>query len=284
MIPGYHTAGLLLHDVCVAIDELAHIGYGCVAIRPHGGILNPRLPGFSQQVLRIADAISKADVRSVLDIDAPYLHDPQAFAGPSLVADDDAECDASLRWVEQWVEVAGELGTKLVTFGSGAPGGSGFEKDEQVLERLAAHLDRLTRYADDRRVRLAIRPRHGHAIATVAQFERLGQWLDDADNLFLAADVGEMLIGGELPLVDRLARNRDMLACVYLCDRRAGHAGDQRIGHGDVALGRILRSLALQEYQGSAIIRVEGCCELGFLPAREAIEVFDSAESRGDSV
>ena len=35
MIPGYHTAGLLLHDVCVAIDELAP-GFDVTAVCPDG--------------------------------------------------------------------------------------------------------------------------------------------------------------------------------------------------------------------------------------------------------
>lgn len=283
MIPGYHTAGLLLHDPCVAIDELAHLGYQCVAIRPHGGSLNPSLPGFSQQVLRVADAISKASVGAVLDIEAPFLHDPLTAAGPSLVSDDDGQRAAASRWVEQCVEMAAELGADLVTFGSGAADRAEVEQDEQILERLAAQLHPLTQCAEQRRVRLAIRPRHGNVIATIAHFERLGQWLADSENLFLAADVGEMLLGGELPLVDRLARNRDLLACVYLCDRRAGLVGDQRIGHGDVALGRILRSLSQEGYRGPAIVRVEGCSELGLLPAREAIEVIEGVEDRGES-
>lgn len=284
MIAGYHTAGLLLHDVCWAIDELAHLGYGWVAIRPHGASLNPRLPGFSQQVLRLADAISKANVRAVLDIDAPYLQDPWNASGPSLVADDEGECAAAVGWVEQWIEVADELGVKAVTFGSGAPAGADLEQDEQLLERLAAQLNRLAQQADAQRIQLAIRPAHGQAIATVAQYERLGQWLDDPGKLFLAADVGEMLIGGEVPIVDRLARNHDMLACVYLCDRRAGHPGDQRIGQGDVALSRILRSLEAQDYRGPAIVRVEGCSELGMLPAREAIEVFENGDNGDQSL
>jgi sugar phosphate isomerase/epimerase len=67
------------------------------------------------------------------------------------------------------------------------------------------------------------------------------------------------------------------LACVYLCDRRAGHEGDLRIGHGHVALTRILRSLEEHRFEGPAIVRVEGHSELGFTPASEAIQIFDEA-------
>lgn len=277
MIPGYHTAGLLQHDVGDAIGELAHLGYGCVAIRPHPSTLNPQSPWFGEQVLRLADAISRAQVHAVIDIDAPFMHQPMMPRGPSLVAADDGQCAAARRWIEQWVGFAVELGANLVTFSSGMGDRSGVDSDEQILERLAVTLNGLTEHNKGKPVRLALRPRSGDAIATVAQFERLGQWLAEPESLWLAADIGEMLIGGELPLSDRLARNLEALACVYLCDRRAGHSGDQRLGHGDVAVGRILRSLGDHRFQGSVIVRVEGHSELGFTPAREAIQIFDDA-------
>ena len=143
------------------------------------------------------------------------------------------------------------------------------------MERLAGQLTKLVQEADKHSVELALRPRSGDAIATVAHYERLAQWMVDFDRLRLAADVGEMLAGVELPLADRLARNRDSLACVYLCDRKAGQKGDQRIGHGDVALARILESLKQHEFTGPAVVRVEGFSDLGLETAREAMAVFE---------
>lgn len=277
MIPGYHTGGLLLHDLCVVIDELAHLGYECVAIRPHAGSLNPKLPGFSQQVVQLADVIARAQIKTVLDLDASFMHDPFRRRGPSLVAADDRECDAARNWIQRWMGVADELRCQWITFASGGVDPGDDQRDEEILERLAAQLQRVFHHAVRHEVRLALRPRSGDAIATVAQFERLGQWLGDSDPLFLAADIGEMLIGHELPVADRLARNIEALACVYLCDRRAGHEGDLRIGHGHVALARILRSLAGHRFSGPAIVRVEGHSELGFTPAGEAIQIFDEA-------
>ena len=273
MIVGYHSAGLLFHDPVVAIGELAKLGYQSVAIRPHGASLNPACPYFGQQVLRLGDAIAKAPLRCVLDLDSPFLPDPLAPRGPSLVSTDPKVAAAARDWVATWIAVSGELGVELISFSSGSWEDSGSEADETMLERLSAQLRELSDQATRQGVQLALRPRAEDAIATVAQFERLGQWLDVDANLVLAADVGEMLAGGELPVADRLARNLDELACVYLCDRRAGVSGDQRIGHGDVALGRILQSLRRQAYQGHAIVRVEGHSELGFTPASEAIQI-----------
>ncbi len=222
MIVGYHAAGLLYHDPVFAVRELADIGYASVAIRPHGASLNPDSANFGQQVLRLGDAIAKAAVRCVLDLDSPFLPDPRRARGPSLVSVDASHADAARQWISTWIDVSIELGAELITFSSGSWGEAGETHDEKMLERLSSQLRALCDKASRQGVRLALHPRCGDAVATVAQFERLGQWLEDDANLLLAADIGEMLAGGELPLADRLARNFNELACVYLCDRRAG--------------------------------------------------------------
>ena len=273
MIVGYHTAGLLLHDPIIAVGELASIGYRSVAIRPHGASLNPGSPDFGRQLLRLGDAIGKAGVRCVLDLDSPFLPNPQAARGPSLVSTNPEVAEAAVDWIATWISAANDLSAELITFSSGSWSESGLEADESMLERLSSQIRRLAEDASRRSVRLALHPRSGDAVATVAKFERLGQWLEGDANVLLAADIGEMLASGELPLADRLARNLDELACVYLCDRRAGVEGDQQIGHGDVALARIVQSLRTHQYAGHVIVRVEGHSELGFAPSREAIEV-----------
>ncbi len=272
MIVGYHSGGLLFHDPVVAVGQLASIGYRSVALRPHGASLNPASPDFGQQLLRLGDAIAQAGIRCVLDLDSPFLPNPLAARGPSLVSIDSDVAEAAVQWIATWISAANDLSAELITFSSGSWSESGLEADEAMLERLSDQIRRLVEDASRRGVQLALHPRSGDAVATVAKFERLRQWLDGDAAVRLAADIGEMLASGELPLADRLARNLDELACVYLCDRRAGVEGDQLIGHGDVALARILQSLRTHQYAGHVIVRVEGHAELGFAPAREAIE------------
>lgn len=273
MIVGYHAAGLLYHDPVFTVAELARLGYQAVAIRPHATALNPASATFGSQLLRLGDAIRQSSMRCVLDLDSLYLPDPRSERGPSLISDEAATAEAAETWIRTWIGVCRELGAELITFSCGAWDAAGEESDEGMLERLSARLRGLTVEAARQEVRLALHPRCGDGVATVAQFERLGQWLEEDRTLLLAADIGEMLAGGEFPVTDRLARNLGELACVYLCDRRSGAAGDQRIGQGDVALSRILHSLRQHDYQGCVIARVEGHAELGFTPAREAIPI-----------
>jgi sugar phosphate isomerase/epimerase len=286
MMPGFHVGALLLHRQSDAILHVARLGYRCVAIRPRPESLDPGDPQFGQQVVRMAAAIRQAGVGVVIDTDAMFMHDPLTAEMPSLAAGDPLEADMAVQWARRWIDVAGELGADLITLSSGRsePGGraepgepgTGSNATEQSLERLSSRIDGLVQAATRREVALALRPRSGDAIATVAQFERLQHWLGQPDRLRLAADIGEMLLGHEFPVGDRLARHIEMLGCVYLCDHRPGMAGDRRIGHGDVAVARIASTLASQGFAGPVIVRVDGHSDLGMELARESREIFDA--------
>ena len=92
-----------------------------------------------------------------------------------------------------------------------------------------------------------------------------------------------MLSAGERPLSDPLERNLSSLACVYLCDRGSlspsmnEPSADRRIGHGEVAVHRIVESLNKLGFQGPAIVRVDGHNEHGLLTAQEAWQVFEAS-------
>lgn len=251
----------------------ASIGYRCVAIRPCAKQFNPQDDGFTQQAASVANAAESAGIRIVLDCDAKYLPDITRRRGPALVSPGDQEAQQALDWLECWIDVAKEHCFSLVYFSSGACEDC---DDEQSLERLASRVEHLSRKARTADVPIALRPRAGDVISTVAQYERFQQWLNPSETLRLAADVGAMLSGHELPLADRLQRNREHLGLVLLSDHRAGVAGDQRIGQGDVALGRIVESLNRFGYSGPAIVRVDGHHDHGFELLREGFEIFSS--------
>ncbi len=195
MIVGYHAAGLLYHDPTVAVRELADIGYESIAIRPHGAWLNPESSSFGQQVLRMGDAISRAAVRCVLDLDSPFLPDPGNARGPSLASIDAEIAAAAKHWMTTWIDVGRELGAELLTFSIGNLGGIGRGARRTDARASVSPIADCSAKAARQELRLALHPRSGDAVATVAQFERLGQWLDDDVDLLLAADIGEMLSG-----------------------------------------------------------------------------------------
>ncbi len=273
MIIGYHTAGLLLHDERTAIEELSRIGYRCVAIRPRRGTFDPLAADFSTQIVKVVAAVKSTGVSVVLDANSPFLHDIDRADMPSLASRDAGQRSQAVRWLRRLIDVAGEIGECEIVFSVTPCPVVPVSETAESLDRLAEQLVPVLEYAQKHDITMSLRPANGTLIANLAQYERFMQWLHADHPLKLAADVGEMLSSGELPLADRLSRGADMLRCVLLCDLHHGAAGDCRIGHGDVNLSRIMTSLAEQSFSGKAIVRVQGHEKHGFFVAKEAFKI-----------
>ncbi len=278
---GFHTAGLLLHDEVTAINELAKIGYRCVAVRPRRGSFNPFDEDFSNQSKRISNAVKQSGVDLVIDANSHFIHDSRQPNEPSLVSNDDEQRRLATNWIRRLIDVASDLSASSVVFSSGAvENDSSFASeraaDASPLDRLAEQIDSLTDYAGASGVALMLRPSTKTFVANVANYERVQQWLRRNSKLGLAADIGEMLASGELPLSERLSRNANSLGGVFLRDVVTGASGDQRIGYGEVNLGRILAALDSQGFLGWAIVCVESHEKLGLAVAEEAFALLNT--------
>lgn len=271
MTPGFHTISLLLHDEVTAANELAKIGYQSIAIRPRLGSLDPNARQFAARIMEFMSTAKQLGQQVVFDVDANFYHSPTTALGPSLASRNDAEANEAQQWIEKWIEIVGEhgwSGSNLITFATGASRES--EPDESLLERLASRLDSLVDQAAKSNVRLAVRPAAGQTIAKVSQFERLKQWLQCDAPLFLAADVSEMILGGEIPIGERLSRNSQSLCCVYLGDPEQPPCSLVQL---DVSL--LVKSLKRCEFRGPLIFRIPGRSEQGLAIASKAWQLLE---------
>ena len=137
MLPGFHTAGLLHHDLFGAIEELAALGYRAVAVRPQHGRLSQTDPWFGQQLLRLADVTSRHDLQLILDLDTQFLQKAWTSRGPSLSSLEPHEARTARDWIETWLDLATESQASIVTFASGATGESTAIATESSLTQLA---------------------------------------------------------------------------------------------------------------------------------------------------
>ncbi|TWU08114.1 sugar phosphate isomerase/epimerase family protein [Stieleria varia] len=278
MIPGFHTISLLLHDEVTAIEQLAVLGFKAVAIRPRLSGLHLSLPDFDEQAKRIADAAEKHQLELVLDLSGSFLEDPFRARGSSLVSTDTNESSRAAQSLKTWIDVSPLLSVKVISFSSGPRTGDVAENAGGALERLAHALEPLLHVADANEVRLAVRPATADVIGSVAQYERFLQWLSPDSSLSVAPDVGEMLLGGEFPVGERLARHHRRMACLYLCEpeSESEQARDQRIGRGDIDLMRVWGAVEASGFDGPAIFRVFGHSERGLDLASETIQMLQS--------
>jgi hypothetical protein len=115
-------------------------------------------------------------------------------------------------------------------------------------------------------------------------------------SLGLAADVGEMIHAGEMPLVARLQRQADDLRLVYLCDTGstypasgpAEESGDEAfsigrmdvpLGTGELAVERIVGELAKFTREMPMVVRVAGHAGAGLHPAKAAMNCLNTVPS-----
>ncbi len=270
MTPGFHTISLLLHDEVTAANELAKIGFQSIAIRPRLGGLDPNSRQFVAQIMEFMSAAKQLNHQVVFDIDASFYHSPGTTLGPSLSSRDEAEANEAQAWIEKWIEVVSEhgwSGSNLITFATGtiADADAESESDESLLDRLASRLNLLVDRATQSNVRLGVRPVAGQTIAKVSQFERLRKWLSCDGPLLLAADVSEMILGGEIPIGERLSRNSQSLCCVYVGDPLQPPCSLVQL---DVSL--LVKSLKRCEFRGPLIFRIPGRSEQGLAIANDA--------------
>lgn len=287
MIAGFHTISFLLHDEVTAIEQLAGMGFRAAAIRPRLSGLNLNNHEFPRQAERITRVAAEHQIQLVIDLSGMFLSDPMVGPSASLSSADENESRQAADTIEKWIEVSEALRSTVMTIPSGTFGQQADEPAaepsvEPALERLAKRLEPLICKAQDANVKLAIRPTSSNLIATVAQYERFLQWLGPQSPLAVAPDIGEMLLSGEFPVGERLARHQRRLACVYLCEPESVPLRDQRIGHGDIDLHRVWEAIEASGFDGPAIFRVCGHSELGFQLAVDALEllpgVFGSAK------
>lgn len=269
MIAGFHTTALHEHDWGTARALLRQIGYVAVGVRLSRARLDPLAePGErEEQIERLSKAFpaeGSGDRGSgnkkagggewIIDADGRYLIDPWSPCIGDLMAPGAAR-ERRLECLKGAIGIAARIGGRLVTFASGRLPPA--MDAEQGLERLREAVLELAPLAERASVTLAIRPRPDHFVDSVGRFERLTEWLADRADLQLAADVGTMVAGGEMPIVDLLVRSR-RLACVYLSDVRwvagGSSAAEALIGSSQVAAERVVEGLAEHGFRGPTLV------------------------------
>ena len=261
MVPGYHTAALAEHDLATAGSMLRRIGFQALGVR----LSLARLDPLADQAIRTLQvSVLESGLRGmrlVLDADGPFLVDPWRADYVGIV-EGTAESERLGEYVIAAIELAGEIsgerGGGVVTFSVGRPPeGIGIQES---LDRLASVVSRVVQAATSAGVDVALRPRTGHLVDSVAGYERLLEWIGSGSRLRFAADVGVMVAGGEMPILDMLDRLRGRLACVYLSDLRPSDqiSKEPLIGNGSVSVRRVVEGVVAAAFAVPVVLEPVG--------------------------
>lgn len=237
---GYNTNGFAHHRLEDAIEILAELGYGGVAITLDHHVLNPFEPDLAGRVESLRKLLDKHQMRSVIETGARFLLDPRRKHQPTLVSADASERERRLGFLCQAINIARELGSSAVSFWSGtaqepAP-------RDMLLSRLRDGCLRLCDLADEREVRLAFEPEPGMFIDTMARFAELYEEMT-SPRFGLTLDVGHLHCLGETPIADQIRRWREILWNIHIEDMRAGAHDHLMFGEGEIDFQPVLAAL-----------------------------------------
>jgi sugar phosphate isomerase/epimerase len=250
---GYNTNGLCHHDLVQAIELLAQIGYGSVAITVDHGALNPFHDGWSRQVDEVRRVLQRYDLGCVVETGARFLLDPLTKHEPTLVTADAEGRRRRIDFLKHCVQVARQLGSDCVSCWSGVlRDGAGIETGFGRLEHaLRPVLEAAARHE----VVIAFEPEPGMLIDSMQQYARLIERIDDP-RLALTMDIGHLHSQRETPIADQIRRWAPRLANVHIEDMRAGVHEHLMFGEGEVDFPPVIAALYEVGYAGGVHVEL----------------------------
>ncbi len=269
MLLGYNTNGMAHHDLFDAVELLADIGYGSVAITIDHTALSPNARYHRQRTRRLRRLLQKRGMRSVIETGARFLLDPRDKHEPTLINRDPAGRRRRIDFTQYAIDVAADLGSDCVSLWSGRLR-AGVERSE-ATSWLVDGLRQVGEYAARKQVSIAFEPEPGMLIDTMARWEELLA-RSGMDDLCLTLDIGHLHCQGEGPVDDVICRWASRLVNVHLEDMRAGVHEHLMFGEGQIDFPTVFRGLSQIGFAGGVHVELSRHSHEAPMAARKAYE------------
>lgn len=277
---AYNTNGLAHHRLEDALELLAGLGYGAVALTPDVGHLDP-LRCTTEEVARTRAALERLGLGCVVETGARFTLDPGRKHFPTLLEEARPDRERRLDLLRRHVDLAAELGAPRISVWSGAPPADELAEDPEATElwdRLAEGLARLLEHAAGSGVEVAFEPEPGMFIERPAGYRRLLEHLGAAgEELWLTLDVGHLVVTGDLPAGQVIRAEAARLRNVHLDDCPAGVHVHGPFGTGDLDLEDVLSALNEVGYDQVASVELSRDSHRGADAAAEALRSIRAA-------
>lgn len=253
MFLGYNTNGFAHHRLDDAIEIMAELGYGGVALTLDVHHLDPFEPDLLGRTAAIRRQLKRPQMRCVLETGARFLLDPRRKHQPTLVSPQPKERDARLDFLEQCIDIAAELEADCVSFWSGTPTDDTSPSD--LMKWLVASCKQLADAAAKKDMRLAFEPEPGMFIDTMDKFAELHARVNHPA-FGLTLDIGHLVCNRELPVSKFLAEWKHVLWNVHIEDMRAGVHDHLMFGEGEVDFADVFAGLRAANYTGGVFVEL----------------------------
>jgi sugar phosphate isomerase/epimerase len=253
MFLGYNTNGFAHHRLEDAVDILAELGYGGVALTLDVHHLDPFAPDLPLRVAALARQLSRHRMRCVIETGARFLLDARRKHQPTLVSPTPDERAVRLDFLKSCVDIAADLNADCVSFWSGTA--SDNAPDGVQMVRLVDRCERLAEFAVERDVRLAFEPEPGMFLDTMEKFAEFHERLNHPE-VGLTVDVGHLVCNGEVPVSKFLTEWKRVLWNIHIEDMRVGIHDHLMFGEGEVDFADVFNGLRAAGYGGGVYVEL----------------------------
>ncbi|HYH63617.1 MAG TPA: sugar phosphate isomerase/epimerase family protein, partial [Urbifossiella sp.] len=249
----YNTNGFAHHRLLDAIDIIAELGYGGVAITPDIHHLDPFAPDCARQLQECSARLASNGIKCVIESGSRFLLDPRHKHQPTLLSVLSQGRRIRLAFLQECVTAAAALGAECVSFWSGTPTEDGTPSYQ--MARLVEGCKRLADDAARNNVRLAFEPEPGMFIDTMDKFAELHAKVNHPA-FGLTVDIGHLVCNGELPVSRFLTDWKHVLWNVHIEDMRRGVHDHVMFGEGEVDFADVFAGLRAAVYAGGVYVEL----------------------------
>jgi len=269
MILGYNTNGFAHHRLADAIDIIAELGYGGLALTPDVNHLDPDDTALLQNAERVADHLRARNLACVIETGARFVLDPRRKHQPTLMSADPEERALRSGFLMTLTRLGGWFAVPTISFWSGTA--TAIEPSAVLMARLVEECKALADYAAERGKRLAFEPEPGMFIDTMDQFAELHAKVNHPF-FGLTLDVGHLVCLGETPVGDHIRRWKDWLWNVHLDDMKPGVHDHLKFGEGVVDFADVFAALTAIGFDGLASVELSRHSHDAVATARASLE------------
>ena len=255
MFLGYNTNGFAHHRLDDAVEIMAELGYGGVALTLDVHHLDPF---GNDQWSRVADFSRELETHKlecVIETGARFLLDPWEKHQPTLLSADADDRECRQAFLYECVDITAALRFQgdCVSFWSGKADDD--SPPRTLMARLVDGCRKLADHAAERKVKLAFEPEPGMFIDTMDKFAELhGRVNHPAFGLTI--DIGHLVCNGELPVGKFLRDWQHVLWNVHIEDMRRGVHDHVMFGEGEVDFADVFAGLRDANYAGGVYVEL----------------------------
>ena len=254
MFLGYNTNGFAHHRLEDAIEVIAELGYGGVAMTLDVHHLNPFMGlELAKRVGFVGRILDARKMMCGIETGARFILDSWEKHQPTLISADPEDRECRLAFLEECIGISAALHGDCVSFWSGTP--SDEATPRVLMLRLVDGCRRLADVAASKNIRLAFEPEPGMFIDTMDKFAELHARVSHPA-FGLTIDVGHLVCNGELPVSKHLKAWKHVLWNVHIEDMKRGVHDHIMFGEGEVDFADVFAGLREAEYAGGVYVEL----------------------------